>query len=65
MASRAKLPLMPLMPPFPFKKSQKSELCGNIACLLEKTLLCLHTVLLYRLTGKLINYYRKPSKALM
>ena len=37
------------------------KFCGNIACLLEKTLLSLHTVLLHRLTGKLINYYRKPS----
>lgn len=33
-----------------------------MACLHEKSFLCLYTVLLYRLTGKLINYYRKPSK---
>ena len=31
-----------------------------MACLLEKTFLSLCTVLLYRLTGKLINYFRKP-----
>ena len=31
-----------------------------MTCLLEKTFLSLCTVLLYRLTGKLINYFRKP-----
>ena len=33
-----------------------------ISCFLQNSFLCLCTVLLYRLTGKLINYYRKPSK---
>jgi hypothetical protein len=33
-----------------------------ISCFLQNSFLCLYTVLLYRLTGKLINYYRKPSK---
>ena len=42
--------------------SQKRKNCGRIACFRRKTFLCLCTVLLYRLTGKLINYYRKPSK---
>ena len=41
--------------------SEKNRKCGNNACFHQKSLLCLHTVLLYRLTGKLINYYRKPS----
>ena len=42
--------------------SEKNRKCGIIACFRQKSLLCLYTVLLYRLTGKLINYYRKPSK---
>jgi hypothetical protein len=44
------------------QKSQKRLNCGIIACFRRKSLLSLYTVLLYRLTGKLINFNRKPSK---
>lgn len=42
--------------------SKKNRKYGIIACLHQKSFLSLCAVLLYRLTGKLINYYRKPSK---
>ena len=44
------------------KNCKKNAFCGRIACFRRKSFLCLYTVLLYRLTGKLINYYRKPSQ---
>ena len=48
---------------FPFLLfTEKTGKNGVIACFRQKCFLCLYTVLLYRLTGKLINYYRKPSK---